>query len=227
MKTRSKPTATTTTTTTTLQQKEINKCTGNWMTIKNNDNNEEDYIFNEGVDPRCIWEMPVKEKHLDGSVTIKYERCKLKNNLFCVNFKKLFDLLKNSKLNNTFLLNSFQKYKENIKNYKDNNCTLCHFHNTKFFGVKVFFRKISKNPTEPLRFQYKQDREKNETICLKSDKINIIYLGDIITPEEILNGKLIYFDKNMDRKDIYKSKFIINKKNLRKIKCDAGRPLRI
>ena len=68
---------------------------------------------------------------------------------------------------------------------------------------------------------------KNETICLKSDKINIIYLGDIITPEEILNGKLIYFDKNMDKKDIYKSKFIINKKNLRKIKCDAGRPLRI
>ena len=83
MKTRSKPTATTTTTTTTLQQKEINKCTGNWMTIKKNDNNEEDYIFNEGVDPRCIWEMPVKEKHLDGSVTIKYERCKLKNTLFC------------------------------------------------------------------------------------------------------------------------------------------------
>ena len=60
-----------------------------------------------------------------------------------------------------------------------------------------------------------------------SDKINIIYLGDIITPEKILNGKLIYFDKNMDKKDIYKSKFIINKKNLRKIKCDAGRPLRI
>jgi len=226
MKTRSNPTATTTTTTTTLQQKEINKCTGNWMTIKKNDNNEEDYIFNEGVDPRCIWKMPVKEKHLDGSVTIKYERCKLKNTLFCVNFKKLLDLLTistNSKI--TFLRNSFQKYKENIKNYTNNNCTLCHFHNTKFFGIKVFCRKISTNPTEPLRFQFKQNC-KNEYICLKSNKINIIYLGDILTQEKKLNGKLIFFEET-PLNIINKSKFIINKKNLRKIKCDADRPLRI
>lgn len=227
MKTRSK--TTTTTTTTTSQQKEIYKCTGNWMTIKKNNNGKEEYILNEGVDSQCIWKMPVKEKHLDGSVTIKYEQCKLKNTLFCVNFKKLYDLLKISNLNNTFLLNSFQKYKENIKNYKDKNCTLCHFHNTKFFGVKVFFRKLGLGltPTEPLRLKYKKNIAEKEYFCLKSDKINIIYLGDLITQDKNFNGKLVNVEKEIEKNKIYISKFIINKKNLRKIKCDAGRPLRI
>ena len=225
MNTRSK--TTTTTTTTTSQQKEIYKCTGNWMTIKKNNNSEEEYILNEGVDPQCIWKMPVKEKHLDGSVTIKYEQCKLKNTLFCVNFKKLKDLLTNvSTSKNTFLLNSFQKYKENIKNYTDNNCTLCHFHNTKFFGVKVFFRKLGLDLT-PLRLKYKENIAEKEYICLKSDKSNIIYLGDLITQDKNFNGKLVNVKEEIEKNIIYKSKFIINKKNLRKIKCDADRPLRI